>query len=187
MTSVGLQISWLLDLCYRQKRQARGSSELTLDFLIQLKRYHNTFYFTAMTSSWRQWTLTKILNIILCFTFPIHMSHFHPVYIRHLSHFSNIILTDRISIPRKHRRKFCLKLGSSVYLPCHLHTLLCTGLHYQNSLNPEFCFLLSFFCLWIFTLLSFLILSPTNESISKLYDEYEILSPCRSLRKNKNK
>lgn len=140
VASLGPQISWLLGLCYRQKHQARGSSELTLDSLIQLKQYRNTFYFTAMTSSWRQWTLTKILHTILCFTFPIHMSHFHPVYITYLSHFSNVILTDRILIPRKHRRKFCLKLGSSIYLPCHLHTLLCIGLHYQNSLNPEFVF-----------------------------------------------
>lgn len=164
-----LQIVWLLTICYRQTQQARGCSELMLDSLISLKKYYNKFYFIAMTSSRRQWTLTKILYSILCFAFPVCTSHFHPVYIRHLSHFNDIILTDCIWISRRHMRKFCLWLSSSICPHDHPHNLLYIGCN-ARILNPEFVFIfLSFlFCFWIFIHLLFLILSLTNEIISRL-------------------
>ena len=84
---------------YDTSSTSKRRSELSVDSLMQslIQRYHDELYFTAMTSSGRHWTLTKVLHTILCFMFITQKSHFCPVYIRHLSHLNNIILTGFLS------------------------------------------------------------------------------------------
>lgn len=84
---------------YDTSSTSKRRSELSVDSLMQslIQRYHDELYFTAMTSSGRHWTLTKVLHTILCFMFITQKSHFCPVYIRHLSHLNNVILTGFLS------------------------------------------------------------------------------------------
>ena len=163
-----------------------------------IQRYHDELYFTAMTSSGRHWTLTKVLHTILCFMFITQKSHFCPVYIRHLSHLNSVILTGFLSpesaggsfvsdwvlestLPATYTAfavvECCWPVtGTSTRASGPTPATWCWAKWLQGALlefSESWVLFLSFLCLWVFTPLSFLVLSMENESFSQLYDEYE--------------
>lgn len=95
-----------------------GALSSQLNSLVQLLQFHSYDIILEVMHADQDSGHHPLLHIH--HPYETRLSCFHG----HLYHFSNIILTDRILIPRKHR--MCSRVYPSSY------NLLCIGLHWRS-------------------------------------------------------